>query len=166
MGFGQALRRSPGNRGSCARIKKVSSRLAFLVISFLHFIRKRIYPDDSYSPPQFSVVLWSPLLTHIQSHHPDLRSALVHRIVSRLLSDTTPAADISIDRRPLAAAEELSPDPSFDICLSRWAWWLVNIWAVSPPDPDNDLRKDIILTLLTALGPSVSRPTGSKKQKA
>jgi ribosomal biogenesis protein LAS1 len=97
------------------------------------------------------------LLTQLQPHHPYLPSTLANRIVAHLLSDT-PQAGISVDH------DDHWPDESFDMCLARWAWWTVDTWSIEDDeDEESDLKKDVILTLITSLGPESNHKPGDKK---
>jgi len=91
----------------------------------------------------------------LQSHHLDLPSVLANRIVSHLLSDP-PRLGISVDHDDW-------PDESFDLCLARWAWWIIDRWSVDDEDEESDFKKDIILTLVTSLGPQANHKPGDKK---
>lgn len=112
--------------------------------------RKRTFPADSFLPPKFSVQLWTPLLTHLQSVHPEFQAALVNRIVARLLIDTRLQ---EVDIQPLVV------DTSFDLCLARWAMWtIVTFETEDSVDSDLDLKRDTIVSLITALGPNAASP--------
>ncbi|KAL0950695.1 hypothetical protein HGRIS_007472 [Hohenbuehelia grisea] len=116
--------------------------------------RKRTFPADGFSPPVFSVVLWTPLLDHLFSNHPDLTSVLTTRIVSFLTAGQRDSA-----------TSEVSADQSYDSCLARWAFWLANSSStlantntttnvnVDNADLDGNLRDDLAAQLLSALGP-------------
>jgi ribosomal biogenesis protein LAS1 len=123
--------------------------------------RKRVFSSDSFAPPKDSISLWTPLLKHLQSYHQDLPSTLANHIISHLVTghqklDTL----IDCDQETVDAARR---DESFDMCIARWAWWIVDSWAVEDDDPDLNLRKDIVVTLITSLGPDPSGVAVDKK---
>ncbi|KAJ7042614.1 Las1-domain-containing protein [Mycena alexandri] len=107
--------------------------------------KKRVFPAESFSPPNFSVELWSPLLSDLHALHPDFPAILVNRIVLHLLTEP-PQLDIV----PIAV------DTTYDACLARWAMWTVDNWDVENSESDLDLKKDTIVSLITGLGPSSS----------
>jgi ribosomal biogenesis protein LAS1 len=113
-----------------------------------------MYLDDSFSPSTMSLLLWTPLLEHLQSHHPDLRSALSNRIISRLLEEPVPVGRLT--------PEPAHTDPSFDMCIARWAWWMIESWNVDD-DATTDLKRDVVSTLVIALGPGGHRTRSDKK---
>ncbi|KAF7367218.1 Protein LAS1 [Mycena sanguinolenta] len=49
--------------------------------------KKRVFPAESFSPPKFSVELWSSLLSDLTALHSDFPSVLSGRIVSHLLAE-------------------------------------------------------------------------------
>jgi ribosomal biogenesis protein LAS1 len=108
--------------------------------------KKRIFPVDTFLPPRFSVLLWTPLLSHLQSHHPDLPSVLADHIINLLLSNGGPQAELKRD------------DFSFDMCLARWVFWIIDEWS-----DGFDLKKDVMTTFVTALGPGMKQLVGDRK---
>ena len=121
----------------------------FVFYPHLYTRRKRIFPTNSFSPPKTSLQLWTPLLLRLQSRHSDLPSTLINRIVSHLLPDRRLLdgnATIGTSRR----------DDSFDMCIARWAWWIVQSWNVVDDETDFNLKKDTIIMLITALGPETT----------
>ncbi|KAJ7462768.1 Las1-like-domain-containing protein [Mycena galericulata] len=105
--------------------------------------KKRVFPAESFSPPKFSVELWSPLLAEIHALHPDFPAILSSRIVAHLLTDT-PQLDIV----PIAV------DTTYDACLARWAMWIIDNWDAENSESDLDLKKDTIVSLIIGLGPN------------
>jgi len=112
--------------------------------------KKRIFSVDSFLPPEFSVLLWTPLLSHLQSHHADLPSVLADHIIARLLSN-------GVEARTGSTLHDLS----FDMCLARWVMWIISAWGFE--DSEKDLEKDVTATFVTALGPGMKNLTGDKK---
>jgi ribosomal biogenesis protein LAS1 len=96
-------------------------------------------------PPKFSVELWTPLLSELHALHPDFPAILSNRIVAHLLADAP-----QLDMVPIAV------DTTYDACLARWAMWMVDTWDAENSESDLDLKKDVITTLITGLGPSSS----------
>ncbi|KAJ7630589.1 Las1-like-domain-containing protein [Roridomyces roridus] len=105
--------------------------------------KKRVFPADSFSPPKFSVDLWSPLLADIHALHPDFPSVLSNAIVSCLLAEASQLEVVSI-----------AVDTTYDSCLARWAMWTV--CSLKTADSDADLKKDLVISLITGLGPGSS----------
>lgn len=119
------------------------------------FYRKRIFPSDSFSPPEFSLALWTPLLNNLRFHHPTFPSVLVHRIIGFLLSE--PSTSEAQSNEPGRS------DISFDMCLARWAFWIVDSWDVDEEDSEIDFTRDVAVTMFTALGPGSMGTTRDKK---
>lgn len=127
-------------------------------ISLRH--RKRQFPTDSFLPPEFSVALWSPLLGHIRSHHPDFPCAVTNRILSYLLTDykAEPATGLS------TILPDITPsDLSFNSCLARWALWIIDSWNSDELESEFDVKKETIVTLITTLGPSANDTIKDRK---
>lgn len=124
----------------------------------LTWLRKRSFPSDSFLPPDVSVQLWSPLLTHIRSLHPDFSTVLINKIVAYLVSDKeTVDADgnFTLSDRP---------DPSFDMCLARWAMWLADAGNAEDSDEsDRDSQRVTMMSVITALGPGINQSGQTKK---
>ncbi|KAJ6604255.1 Las1-like-domain-containing protein [Mycena vulgaris] len=94
---------------------------------------------------RFSVELWTPLLSELHALHPDFPAILSSRIVAYLLADAP-----QLDMVPIAV------DTTYDACLARWAMWTIDNWDNENSESDLDLKKDIIVLLITGLGPSSS----------
>ncbi|TFK76738.1 Las1-domain-containing protein [Pluteus cervinus] len=99
--------------------------------------KKRIFSEEGFSPPQSSVEIWTPLLRHITSLHPDFPQVLITHICVFL---TTPN----------------QADASFDACLARWAMWCIEKLCESE-EGDSEERREAISMLFHVLGPT--RPT-------
>ena len=113
------------------------------MISLAH--RKRYFPAESFSPPEFSVLLWSPFLRHLHSHHPDFLIVLCDRIVSALVEENDLKNDLV----------EGQIDHSYDMCLARWAAWSIEMWEMDNTRTDFDLRKEATTSLMQVLGRSI-----------
>ncbi|KAF8898494.1 Las1-like-domain-containing protein [Infundibulicybe gibba] len=113
--------------------------------------KKRKFPSHDFSPPTKSVLLWSPLLIHLQALHPNFPFVLSHRIVYSLLHDTT---------------QEVQNDLSYDLCLARWVVWAIKTWDVEDLRSDVDLRKELTVTLIQGLGPSTIRSAADRDTTA
>ncbi|KAJ7693686.1 Las1-like-domain-containing protein [Mycena rosella] len=107
--------------------------------------KKRVFPVDSFFPPKFSVELWSPLLSELHALHPDFPAILSTRIIAYLLADAP-----QLDMVPIAV------DTTYDACLARWAMWTIDTWDAENSESELDLKKDVIVALITGLGPSSS----------
>ncbi|KAF9458734.1 Las1-like-domain-containing protein [Collybia nuda] len=107
--------------------------------------RKRDFPVGSFSPPEFSLLLWNPLLHHLQTLHTGFLAILVGRIISHLLSDPN--------------SPKTSPgnqnDLTYDLCLARWAVWCINAHEGDESQADFDLKKEVTITLMRAVGHSI-----------
>ncbi|KAG5646041.1 hypothetical protein DXG03_004464 [Asterophora parasitica] len=105
--------------------------------------KKRDFSADSFMPPNFSVLLWTPLLQHLQSLHYEFYIVLTERIFLTLLTENVPTTVGQIE----------SPrDPSYDACLARWAMWAVEAWEADDSQSEFDLRKEVTVTLMQSLG--------------
>ncbi|KAK0456394.1 Las1-like-domain-containing protein [Armillaria borealis] len=87
--------------------------------------------------------LWSPLLIHLQTAHPNFASVLVNRILSCLLSEQD-------------GASASSANSSFHACLARWAKWVIDTWDRDDPDTEVSMGREAAVSLITALGPETS----------
>lgn len=104
--------------------------------------RKRQFPTEVFYPPNFSVLLWTPLLRHLQTLHPGFLIVLAGRIASILLAD----------KDTMKNSPEIQQDLSYDMCLARWALWSIETWEGDNLDADLDLRKEITANLMQSLG--------------
>ncbi|KAF5377178.1 hypothetical protein D9615_006336 [Tricholomella constricta] len=104
--------------------------------------KKRDFPADNFSPPKLSKLLWTPLLQHLQSLHSDFFVILAGRILSILLAENDQTE----------TRTESQPDPSYDMCLARWALWAIEAWEADDSQSEFDLRKDSTMTLMQSLG--------------
>jgi ribosomal biogenesis protein LAS1 len=107
--------------------------------------RKRTFPTDAFYPPKFSIELWSPLLADLHSLHPDFPMILSNKVISYLLADV-PQPDLVL----------IAVDTTYDVCLARWAMWMIDTWDAENSESDLDLKKDAIVSLITGLGPGSS----------
>lgn len=115
--------------------------------------QKRTFPTESFTPPEFSVLLWSPLLQHLHSLHSDFLIVLCDCIVLALVEGT----DVK------SSLVEGQPDHSYDMCLARWAMWSIETWERDDSRTDFDLRKEVTTNLMQALGRSVVESPRSMK---
>lgn len=92
--------------------------------------RKRLSPNSDISAPPPNADIWSPLLLHIQSHHPMFASQLLATATSHLLAST-------------------GEDPSFDMCTNSWLLWMVETWGDENVEAG---RADAVSLLLGGLG--------------
>ena len=104
--------------------------------------RKRDFPADAFHPPKFSVLLWAPLLDHVQSLHPEFLVLLVDRMVSTLVADQATTTD----------QPELQSDESYEMCLARWVLWCIETWEAGDSDLGLDLRKETTASLMQSMG--------------
>ncbi|KAG6891085.1 hypothetical protein C0995_014175 [Termitomyces sp. Mi166 len=101
--------------------------------------KKRDFPQDTFLPPKFSVQLWTPLLQHLQSFHSGFYPTLAGRIISTLLPESENSDDVQ-------------RDSSYDICIARWAKWIVDASSEYDSETGHDLRREMALTLMQSLG--------------
>jgi len=107
--------------------------------------KKRQPSANSMIPNKISISLWSPLLLHIQTLHPDFPFVFCRFIVSLLTG---------------SKSTDKSDDPSYDAYIACWVMWAVETWqAVS--SGDLNLRREVLSYLLQELGcyPSHRDPT-------
>jgi len=116
--------------------------------------KKRSLPIGSFSPPNYSVAIWAPLLAHVRSNHPSFPFVLVQRIIAFLLSECPILGTRS---------DELNyPDILFDMYLARWAFWIMDSWDVDE-ELDVDFKREVTVTLVNALGPGSQETARDKK---
>jgi ribosomal biogenesis protein LAS1 len=120
-----------------------------------NYNRKRQFPTDSFSPPKFTIAVWTPLLEHLRSHHPDLAYALTNRILFYLLTDPEEVAT----EIGATSLDTSSSDLSYNICIARWAVWIIDSWGEDCLESGFDIRKETIINLITALGPGAEKTT-------
>ncbi|KAJ8520597.1 hypothetical protein ONZ45_g2629 [Pleurotus djamor] len=109
--------------------------------------KKRLFPDDAFLPPSPSVALWSPLLSHLFEHHPDLPLILCEKIA------------LTLNSMP-------SSSTSFDECLARWVIWVVNQIELGDPDYATQLRRNVYVTLFQSAMPAPDSATQATKTYA
>ncbi|EGO02743.1 hypothetical protein SERLA73DRAFT_102681 [Serpula lacrymans var. lacrymans S7.3] len=116
--------------------------------------RKRVPSTDEFWPQKENLSLWTPLLSHLQTHHSGFSSVLTNRILSHLLSEQAPV-DVTLDVIQLDPEEPgvMHMDISYDMCLARWIAWVVNVWNSDREEGDYDPRKEIYVRLAAALAP-------------
>ncbi|TFY70079.1 hypothetical protein EVJ58_g58 [Rhodofomes roseus] len=122
--------------------------------------KKRILSNEPLHPSPFILNIWTPLLAHLQSLHPNLAAVLVTKAVSHLTSEeqitqTTDADVVMLD----AEEDKQRRDASYDRCVAGWAKWLVDTYGGKIDDDfedgDTDLnRADVVSKLVAALGPT------------
>lgn len=98
-----------------------------------HLSRKRDFPVDAFHPPKFSVLLWTPLLHHVQSLHPEFLALLVDRMMSTLVA------------KPQC-------DESYEMCLARWVLWCIETQEEGDSVSGLDLRKETTASLMQSMG--------------
>ncbi|KAH8835853.1 Las1-like-domain-containing protein [Flagelloscypha sp. PMI_526] len=111
---------------------------------------KRIFPSDTFLPTESAVAIWTPLLQHVQSFHPDFLTVLSGSITSSLY----------LQHRGVDEGGARW-DASFINSLSRWVYWAVSCAEDAPKEGNeasNQLRKDTIIALVTGIGPSLHQP--------
>jgi ribosomal biogenesis protein LAS1 len=99
------------------------------------------------------VRLWWPLLQHLHSCYPDFLIVLCDRIISALVEED--------EKKGLVEGQT---DPSYDMCLARWATWSIETWEKDDPRTDFELRKEVTTSLMQALGRGA--PESSRNSKA
>jgi ribosomal biogenesis protein LAS1 len=104
--------------------------------------RKRVSAASGFLPPELSVKIWEPLLTHLHSTHREFSATLVNRILHHLQAQ---------DRM-----ETRKRDTSFELCLARWVVWITVNLDDSEVESRSDLKQTALLQLLSALGPETS----------
>lgn len=70
---------------------------------------------------------------------------LSNKVISYLLADV-PQPDLVL----------IAVDTTYDVCLARWAMWMIDTWDAENSESDLDLKKDAIVSLITGLGPGSS----------
>ncbi|KIP08546.1 hypothetical protein PHLGIDRAFT_69150 [Phlebiopsis gigantea 11061_1 CR5-6] len=118
--------------------------------------KKRVVSTNPFQPSASILTIWTPLLAHLHALHPSLQHVLLYRIISTLLSNPmAPDSTTELETISLDATDRLR-DPSYDMCLASWAFWLISSGSGSA-DPDDEMAKmeEAAVALVTGLGPSV-----------
>ncbi|TRM60161.1 Las1-like-domain-containing protein [Schizophyllum amplum] len=100
--------------------------------------KKRTHEGDAFAPPSLSVAVWRDLLAHVQTLHPSFYAVAALRCTQRISASS-------------------NEDPSYDACLARWAAWFVASAADGQADDDDDVKADVVASLLAGLGPTSDR---------
>ncbi|TFK36790.1 Las1-like-domain-containing protein [Crucibulum laeve] len=108
--------------------------------------KKRTVPEDSTFPPSFSVLLWTPLLQHLQMLHVDFCFFLCDSIVTSLCGSHIMSTPTEQDK---------PSDSSYDICLARWLIWCITTLETDSPHDSESRREDIIIHVMQILGRNV-----------
>ncbi|KAI0761207.1 Las1-like-domain-containing protein [Trametes elegans] len=131
--------------------------------------KKRVIPGEAtLALPRSTLLIWSPLLSHLQSLHPTLPLHIVSAIGVHLAHPVPSGPGFGSEAVPLVA-EEPKGDPTYDICLASWAKWLIDNCASGESGDDRDTLEDIreraIVRVVAALGPG-SSGVGTQSSKA
>jgi ribosomal biogenesis protein LAS1 len=128
-------------KGSLVPLSKKFSPISLFYsgCSYVFAFRKRVFPSDSFEPPTFSIQIWTPLLEHVQSLHPEFASVLVNRIILTL-----------------SAESDTDYDVSFNLCLARWAMWITVNLGDDAANLDSSQRREAVIALISNISPSRS----------
>lgn len=106
--------------------------------------RKRLLRSNAIGLPVELTSIWATLLLSLQNHHPYLPALFISRIVTHLLSPTSPE-DTSTSR-----------DRSFDMCMASWAAWAFDTWSLDSQnftlETNAYRRESTVVTLISGLG--------------
>ncbi|KAG6331926.1 hypothetical protein ID866_7159, partial [Astraeus odoratus] len=117
--------------------------------------KKRRSDSESFVPTAPSIAVWSLLFDQLRVHHPSFPSVFVSRAISTLLEDgETNAMDVD--------TEGSSRDDSYDEYLARWVVWVIQSWD-DTSGGENQLRKEVFLTLSPSMLPRSHVPTNKTK---
>ena len=103
-------------------------------------------------PSKMSMSLWSPLLQHIQTLHPEFPFVFCRCFVSLLTGTKSVEGCIK--------SGQIKHDPSYDTYIACWVLWAVETWQPASSGYF-DLRREVLSHLLQELGcyPSHRVPT-------
>ncbi|KAI0358997.1 Las1-domain-containing protein [Trametes cingulata] len=132
--------------------------------------KKRLSPgQDTLSLPRSTLLIWSPLLTHLQGLHPTLPVHLVSTITTQLIRPVpSTSGGFDADSVPLSV-EEPKADPSYDLCLASWAKWLVDNCSNGNggnAEDAEEIRENAIVRIVASLGPDSAAAGTSKAVSA
>ncbi|KAI0374539.1 Las1-domain-containing protein [Pilatotrama ljubarskyi] len=132
--------------------------------------KKRLSPGEhTLSLPRSTLLIWSPLLTHLQSLHHTLPLHLVSAITAQLARPIpSTSAGFDADSVPLSV-EEPKTDPSYDLCLASWAKWLIDNCSDGTPsgaEEAEEIRENAIVRIVASLGPNSGAAGTSKAVRA
>ncbi|CDO72746.1 hypothetical protein BN946_scf184990.g29 [Trametes cinnabarina] len=133
--------------------------------------KKRLSPGQTaLALPRSSLLIWSPLLSHLQTLHPTLPVHLVSAI-SAHLSHRPPTQNtgLAFQTETVSLSDEApKADPSYDLCLASWAKWLIDNCASASADADDaeDIRDAAIVRIVSSLGPDSAASGISKAASA
>ncbi|OJT14018.1 Protein LAS1 [Trametes pubescens] len=127
--------------------------------------KKRVSPgQDTLALPRSSLLIWTPLLSHLQTLHPTLPLRLVSAISAYLAQPIhTPNDDPEIVSLSVTVStDEPKADPSYDICLASWAKWLVDSCSNADTEDAEDIREAALVRIIASLGPDSAATGGTK----
>ncbi|EIW64980.1 Las1-domain-containing protein [Trametes versicolor FP-101664 SS1] len=127
--------------------------------------KKRLSPgQNTLSLPRSSLLIWTPLLSHLQSLHPTLPLRLVSAISAYLAQPVAAPQDDPeiVSLSVVAPTDEPKADPSYDLCLASWAKWLVDSCSNADTEDAEDIREAALVRIVASLGPESAATGGIK----
>ncbi|PCH33291.1 Las1-domain-containing protein [Wolfiporia cocos MD-104 SS10] len=128
--------------------------------------KKRALSSASLTPVSTTLAIWTPLLTRLQALHRSLPFVLITRITAHLVSQDPSVEQAEARADMIKFDADLSVrDLSYDRCLAGWANWLVETYADESDVSAGLRREDVVISLVTALGPT-RNDTGTETKGA
>lgn len=112
--------------------------------------------NSPFQPSTAVLAIWTPLLEHLHALHPSLPSVLMGNAIKILLSAQEElVSTVEADTISFADGVGGARDPSYDMCLASWAFWLATELEDGSGSSDNDSRvvEEAVVSLITRLGP-------------
>ncbi|OSD05862.1 Las1-domain-containing protein [Trametes coccinea BRFM310] len=126
--------------------------------------KKRLSPGQTgLALPRSSLLIWSPLLSHLQTLHPTLPLHLISAMTAQLSMPASSSSGSAAFQSETVSLSDDTPkaDPSYELCLASWAKWLVDNCS-SADDDAEDIRDTAIVRIVASLGPE-SAASGMSK---
>ena len=134
-------------------------------------VRKRS-PSNAFEPSAGLLAIWTPLLTHVYTHHPSFPSILINRLISSIIRSDPEPTITSNDIISLDVADNSNTrDVTFELCAASWVNWLVEnqeLPSSLTSDEEGEERRlrraNVVASLVSAIG--IAKSSSETENKA
>ncbi|KAI0697141.1 Las1-like-domain-containing protein [Cytidiella melzeri] len=118
--------------------------------------KKKRSVSSSFEPSAAITAVWSPLLTHISTHHSSFTTTLISRLVAAIIPLDTEHPRITEEVISLSVDNETgSRDVAYELCAASWINWLINGFE-DPSQPGeveiSTRRANAVASLVSGMG--------------